>query len=214
MIKAVIFDRDGVLIDSEAVHLTSIKGALAELGVIFDDHDADFIIGRTPLDYKEKFIAKYHVDWDQYITKQKAIFTKLFDPNSLLIKESVALALALKREGLKLGLATSGGKAATQTMLEATGLLQLFEVVVAREDCNERKPSPESYLLTAKKLGVSPDGCIAIEDTSIGLEAAKRAGMKCIALKTSLTGQNFTKADLIISRQDLNFERIKSLIED
>ncbi len=213
MIKAIIFDRDGVLIDSEGLHINSAKAALAELGVTFDENDAKILIGRHPSDYREQFLKKYNVDWDDYAARQKTIYYKLLDPNAILIKESAALARILKKKGFKIGLATSSGRDGTIRILKETGLTKVFDAVIAKEDCNERKPSPESYLLTARKLGVNPKECIAIEDTSLGLEAAKRAGMKCIVIKTSiLSGQTFPKADLVLDRQDLTFEAIKALI--
>jgi len=91
---------------------------------------------------------------------------------------------------------------------------ELFTVMTTAEDTKTRKPDPESYLLTAQKLGVEVSECIAIEDSKIGLDAAKAAGMKCIVIPNKYTkDQDFSQADLIVHSADaLDIDLLKSII--
>jgi len=83
-----------------------------------------------------------------------------------------------------LGLNTSTGRKDTMFVLKKYGLLKYFKAIVCFEDCKARKPSPNSYILTAKKLGAKPSECIAIEDTKHGVQAAESAGITCFLLHT------------------------------
>ena len=89
----------------------------------------------------------------------------------------------------------------------------IFDVIVTFEDCEKRKPHPESYLITAKKLNLNPDDCIVIEDSPVGIESAKKAGMKCIAVLNKYTKkQDLSKADIIIdSPNKLNIKLLNSI---
>ena len=98
---------------------------------------------------------------------------------------------------------TSSDRKSTVHLLDKAGLTTVFDVIVTFEDYGKRKPHPESYVLTAQKLNVNPEDCIAIEDSSVGVEAAKRAGMKCIAIPHGHTQkQDFRQADLVVDSAD------------
>jgi len=102
-----------------------------------------------------------------------------------------------------LALTTSGGPNSTEKILKKTGLDKIFSVVITNADYVKKKPNPEPYLTTAKKLGLEPSECVVIEDTPVGVESAKAAGMKCIALPNEFTKkQDFSKADLIVDSAD------------
>jgi HAD superfamily hydrolase (TIGR01509 family) len=97
-----------------------------------------------------------------------------------------------------LALTTSAGIEGTTLILKKIGIHDMFKVIISKEDCTKLKPDPEPYLKTAEKLGISPSDCIVIEDSDLGVEAAKRANMKCIAIPNKHTyKQNFSAADLV-----------------
>lgn len=119
----------------------------------------------------------------------------------------------MHNQGVPLALTTSSGRTGTSHILKKAGLLNTFDVIVTSEDYTNRKPSPESYLTTAKKLHYNPVNCVAIEDSRVGVEAAKNAGMKCIALPNEYTKhQDFSKADLVVySADNINIELLNNL---
>jgi beta-phosphoglucomutase-like phosphatase (HAD superfamily) len=82
--------------------------------------------------------------------------------------------------------------------MQALALNGIFETVVTGDDVSHSKPHPEIYLTAAQRVGVSPTACIAIEDAPAGVEAAKRAGMRCIAVTNSVAREQLSKADLIV----------------
>jgi len=213
MIEAVIFDRDGVIVDSEKIHVESVKRALEELGFAFEPNDFKIIVGTNPRDYKDALLEKYPVDWETFRKSQREIYSSLFSKKSA-IKEIIALAKELKHKGFKLGVVTSSGRDATISILKMLEITELFDVIVGIEDCKTRKPSPEPYLTAANRLMVRPNKCLVFEDTLVGLKSAKAAGMKCIIVKTNtFLSEDFSTADLVLGLKETNFKRIAKLIE-
>ncbi|MBI4301384.1 MAG: HAD-IA family hydrolase, partial [Chloroflexi bacterium] len=105
---------------------------------------------------------------------------------------------ALKAEGYCLALATSS-TSSVDLVIDGLGLRNIFDVIVSGHDVVRPKPDPEIFVLTAQKLGVSPAECLVLEDSAAGVEAAQKAGMRCIAIPSEATkGQDFSQADLII----------------
>jgi len=207
MLEAVIFDRDGVIIDSEAMNINSSVEALKELGVELTKEDKKLIIGRHPEDYGKDFLKKYDFSFDKFRELQKIKYGKFlkdvpfFEKTILLIKS----IHDNKSYGSKilLGIATSSNTKDTMYVLEKEKLSDFFDAIVCKEDHLERKPHPEVYLTAAKKLGVVTKNCVAIEDTYLGLESAKCAGMKCIVIPNEYTkDQDFSKADLVVNSAD------------
>lgn len=115
------------------------------------------------------------------------------------IAHSKSLLRNLKSKGLKIGAASSGSLEEIKLKLERAKLMGYLEVIVSKQHVARSKPYPDIYLLAAKKLGVKPRECIVFEDTSIGVDAAKRAGMRCFAVPNRYTRkQNFSKADRVL----------------
>ncbi|MFH1510098.1 MAG: HAD family phosphatase, partial [Candidatus Woesearchaeota archaeon] len=113
-----------------------------------------------------------------------------------LTKGARQLIKKLKKNGYKIGLGTSSNKYKVKFVLSKLGMSKTFDTVVTSNDIRKGKPDPEIYLLTAKKLKASE--CIVFEDAPLGVEAAKRAGMKCVALTTTHKRRDLKKADRII----------------
>ncbi len=212
MIEAMIFDRDGVIIDSERVHIESVEQSLKAFKLKFNRKDFEFMMGVRPDDYKEIFLKKYPVDWEKYRALQRTKFYEILSKEHS-IKEVVSLVRELKRRKYKLGMATSSRKEPTTKILKLVGLEKAFDAIVTMEECTKRKPNPEPYLKAAEKLKVEPKKCLVFEDSQIGLESAKAAGMKCIIIKTNDFKQDFSKADMVLEQKEVNFQRIKSFIK-
>ena len=200
--KAVIFDRDGVIIDSESANVISAVTAFKEIGIEIKEEEKEWIVGRHPEDYKEFFLKKYTFSYEEFRKVQRKTYYELLESTSL-FEKTIALIKKLKLMKIPLALTTSSSMKSTLQVLRKAKLENVFDVIVTFEDYEKRKPDPEPYILTAKKLNLKPEDCVVIEDSSIGIESAKKAGMKCIAIPNEYTkNQNFSKADLTIDSAD------------
>lgn len=196
--KAIIFDMDGVIINSEPANIKSVKLAFKKLGIKITKKEIELIIGLNSEDYKNYFLKKYNFNYSEF-NQIKSEFYKKFIKSSKLFKNNISLIRKLKKEKFKIALATSSKKEEAKEILKKAKLSKSFNTITTKEDVKKRKPSPDAYLTTAKKLEVKPKDCIVIEDSSVGVIAAKRAGMKCIALLQSYNKyQDLSKADLQI----------------
>ena len=213
MIKAVIFDRDGVLIDSEFTNVKAAELAFSEFGIALSQQEKDWIVGRHPDDYLIPLLEKYGIENDDKFRKlQSERYFKILDSTPF-FEKAIDLLKELHDKKLVLGLCTSSDKETTFRLLEKKGIRDLFQEVVAKGDCSKRKPNPEPYLITAKKLGVQPDECLVIEDSDIGLKSALNAGMKCVIIFNEYTkNQNFTGAFKVVgSADEIELEEVISL---
>lgn len=196
--KAVIFDRDGVIINTEGIVINSIRKAFAQLGFTVQDEDIQQTIGRSSRVYKDYFLKKWDFSYDEYRDLQKDLFYKNLD-SAPFFDEIITLIKRLYSQKVPLAVTTSAGRDGTILILKKAGVEEMVKVVVSKEDCENLKPHPEPYILTAKKLGVLPEFCVAIEDTALGVESAKNAGIMCIAIPNEHTkDQDFSQADLVL----------------
>lgn len=195
--QAVIFDRDGVILNSEHTNITSAEEAFKQLGIKITEEDKKHIVAKHPDDYNPYFQNKYVFRYKQFRKLQRENYYKLFSQTPV-FEEIVDLIEQLYRESIPLGLTTSSSRRSTNILLNRLDLTNHFKAIVTSDDCKDRKPAPEPYLLTAKKLGVEPEECAVIEDSDIGAASAKAAGMICIALPNKYTkNQDFTSADKV-----------------
>jgi len=212
LMKAVIFDRDGIILDSESVNVESGVQAFKELKIPIKNEEKEWIIGRHPNDYKKLFEKKYKFSYQQFRKIQKATYKKLVKSVSF-FDETISLIKKLKDKGVPLALTTTSSLRGTKEVLKKAGLESIFDIIVTFEDCDKRKPDPLPYLITAEKLGIKAKECVVIEDSVVGVEAAKRAGMKCIVIPNRYTkNQDFSKADLVVnSANKINIGMLKNL---
>ena len=212
MIKAIIFDKDGVLVDSEYANIQSATEAFEQLGIHITDEDKKQIIGKHPDDYIVYFQTKYLFPVEEFKTLRRPIYNRIFE-NAPLFDDAISLVKSIKSSHLFLALTTSGGNKNTNDFLQKIKLDQVFDALVTKEMCSKRKPDPQPYLITAEELHVLPDECVVIEDSWVGLTAAKAAGMKCVVIPNDYTKDNdFSSADLIVkSAKEITVAIIKGL---
>jgi beta-phosphoglucomutase len=196
-VKAIIFDKDGVLLDSEETNVQSAVDAFKSLGIKLTQKDKKVIFGRHPEDYKHYFLIKYKFSYDEFRKKQRENYYNLYDftrPNKLIIN----LIKKLHKNKVRLALTTTSSRDSTLKTIKRLNLEGIFEVIVTFEDVVNRKPSPEPYLKTLEKLNLSPEEAVVVEDSPPGVESAKSAGIKCIAFKTPYVEvKELSKANLI-----------------
>jgi HAD superfamily hydrolase (TIGR01509 family) len=158
--------------------------------------------GRSSRVYTDYFLKKWDFDPEIFRAIHKEYFYNNLDSAPFFV-DTIELVKKIYSQGITLGMATSAGKEGTMFILKKAGIDHMFKVIVTKEDCIKLKPDPEPYLLTANKLGIEPKLCVAIEDTVLGAESAKGAGMKCIIIPNEFTkNQDFSNADFVAKSND------------
>lgn len=199
--RGVIFDMDGVLVDSEPVHFESTVRVMRQFGLPFSDADNRRFIGSTDRVMFTELKRQHGMaeEIDELIARRKAIYLELIQNGALVWRPGIRELIAeLAAEGRLLGLASSGLRRIIEYTLERGGIRGHFRAVVSADDIPAPKPSPEIYLEAAHRIGVEPAVCAAIEDTDVGVRAAKNAGMYVIAFPTATTAaMNFDPADAL-----------------
>lgn len=183
--RALIFDMDGVLIDSEPFWHEAETAAMAEAGLALSPEDCLRTTGLR-VDEAVAYWCERHPFLDP---ARDVLVSSILDRLVELVsrrgtpKPGVEEALAFARSrGLRLALASSSPYRVIHAVLDALRLDSVFEVIHSAEEEARGKPDPAVYLTTARKLGVEPECCVAIEDSPNGLLSAKAAGMKCIVV--------------------------------
>jgi len=183
MIKGVIFDMDGVIIDSHPIHMKTWKKFLASLGKIATDEDLDFVLeGRKKEDMLRHFLGDLTPEQVREYGRQKET---MFREEALELKTIAGLTDFLQElceAGLRSALASSGSRTRVNYILERLALKKYFSVVITGDDVPNGKPDPTIFRKAADGLGYLYSDVLVIEDAVSGVRAAKLAGMKCLAI--------------------------------
>lgn len=202
MIQAVIFDMDGVLIDSEGVYLNYQLAFARTKNPAVTMEQLYPMVGATKKDSWE--VVERAVNngqtWEELRSefRKKDIYEEI-DYRKLYRKEATEVLNTLKNEGYKLALASSTHLELVERVLIENRIRDLFETVISGDQFKKSKPDPEIYLHTANCLGVKPEECLAVEDSTIGITAAHRAGMKIAAMIDERYGFDQSLADYRLS---------------
>ena len=190
MTKAVVFDMDGVLFDTERlcqdswIEVANRRG-LPDMEIIFPK-----CIGRNANDSRQIVLEAYGADFDYEVFRREASdwFWKYLEENGLPVKEGVRELLNwLKEQGWRIGLASSTRRSSVISHLEQAGIKDFFEEIITGDMVEHSKPLPDIYLLACRKLMVDPAETYAIEDSHNGIRTAYRAGMKPIMVPDLLS---------------------------
>jgi beta-phosphoglucomutase family hydrolase len=200
MISAVIFDMDGVIVDSEPFHVQAEREVMERYG--FDISEEELhrrYLGRTSQFMYQDLIDRYKLDvtdWHQLAEEKKDIFLPLLESKAQLIEGVLELIQFLHVGGMKLAIASSSRLHFIEIVMERFGLGGFFDVVVSADHIKHGKPHPEIFLKASDKLGCRPKECLVIEDAASGVAAAKSAGMSCLAfVPPGVLEQDLSKAD-------------------
>lgn len=204
MIKAVVFDMDGVIIDSEPIQSKSWELLLIERGIkpIPSKQGLIHEIGPVGDDSYKAIMERHHIKEDIAIIRKRRreIFVELLKEELIPAPGFLKFIKFLKKEKIKIAVASNRLVDHVYLMLTNLKIKEFFEVIVCPSSDTKPKPAPDIYLKTAKELGISPSKCLALEDSETGIVSAKTAGMKAIAVITKYTRhQNFSKADKIVN---------------
>jgi HAD superfamily hydrolase (TIGR01509 family) len=219
-----IFDVDGVIADTEGVNARASIKVFADLfgveGVVREDFEAG--LGRGAEEYVKAAARIHGLELtDDQVEKatqlRQEYFLKILSEEPLPPFPGVLEVMneAMQRIDFRVAIATSGTLEKSRAVLNAAGIPYQKMVYINGNDVTHKKPNPELFLLAAGRMGIDPSRCVVIEDAPNGIQAAKAAGAKCIAVTNSTSADKLQQADLICdSLNQINIETITRLIHE
>lgn len=212
MFKAVIFDFDGIIADTEGLHYRAISQILDRYGIELtkEDYYRDYL-GYTDRDFFTKFIGMYPealstTTTDALVEDKSVVYLGYIKGRSCIIKSVPGFIKMLAKHSIPIAICSGGRRNEIEQILLKGKLLEFFEVLVSADEVAAGKPDPEGFLLTLKllaenhaALNIEAADCVVIEDSRWGIAAAKGAGMHTIAVTTSYTSEELSAADLVVS---------------
>jgi HAD superfamily hydrolase (TIGR01509 family) len=218
VIRALIFDFDGLILETEGPSYQSWAEVYRSFGLSLPFSTWSTIIGTTQGEFDPQRELQRRVpgevDWEEVESRRQASENALIEAQPILPGVEQYL-LEAKRLGLKLGLASSSSCGWVTGHLTRLGLNDSFDCICASDDVQHVKPNPELYLTVLHRLGMKADEAIALEDSPLGIQAAKRAGLFCVAVPNPLTSQlALSQADYQVgSLAELPLEQLLAIVE-
>ena len=214
----VIFDMDGVLVDSYRAHYQSWKMLAAAHGLSLTEAQFASTFGRPSREIIADRWAAHEFTERQILAmdaEKEATYRKIVSQDLPAMEGIVELLDSLHAAGFALAIGSSGPPGNVELVMEKLGRRELFAATVNGSDVTRGKPDPQVFLIAAERLGLPPENCAVIEDASAGIAAARTAGMTAIGLvSTGRTRDDLAAADLVVDRlAELSPERIRQLIE-
>lgn len=215
---AVIFDMDGVLIDSNPFHLQIWNNFLTRHGVNFDpDRLGAQIFGRRDDHALRLFLGADLTEQDviRYSEELESSFREAFRPHARSLPGAEDLIRECQAAGIPMTVASSAMKKNVDFVVAALGLTDAFPVTLSGDEVSHPKPDPEIYLTAAARLGVVPARTVAFEDSFVGIQAVVSAGMKCVAIASTFSVSDLrggTAAHAVVRGfEELNLEALRKL---
>ena len=205
-VAAVVFDLDGTLIDSESIYRAALVQALGEIGLAADEAFVRGLNGLAGAAVNARILERFGADFPAaafrraYVARRDALVGE-----GIPLKPGAAEALRfVAGRGLRMALATSALRDSAAAHLERLEVLALFDVLVGREDVARPKPYPDVFLMAARRLGVAPEDCLAVEDSHAGVQAALAAGMMTVMVPDVVPPTDEMRARCVAVRASLH----------
>ncbi|MEG2707171.1 MAG: HAD family phosphatase [Erysipelotrichaceae bacterium] len=212
MINTVIFDMDGVLIDSEVIYLNSLKKYLNSINIITEIEELIFVLGMSMKDISRGLIEKFgikDISIEKLISGQNEFFDEEIHSTKLECMEGLIPFLTfLKENKCKTVLASSSDIVWITQVLSELSITQYFDLLIDGKQVKKSKPNPDIFNLAVEKIQCKKNECIVIEDSYNGINAAINAGIFVVGFKGSKIVQNTAKANTEV----FSFESIKSIV--
>ena len=210
MIKGIIFDMDGVIIDSNGVHYERWNTLFQKkFKITLNKEEFASHLGESSKHFSEHFLKYTDSDatYDSLFPDLKDSYQRL--KKKIVLKKGVITTLRALKKDYKIALATGANKKTAIETLTRFDILKYFDFIVGGDEVKNAKPAPEIFLKAADGLGIRNKDCVVVEDSYNGLIAAKKAGMHCIIIKDEFTKhQDHSKADRILE----SMEKLKKTI--
>lgn len=211
MLKAVIFDMDGVLVDSEPIHFEVDKRVLKKCGFIVKNEVLNPYVGVTNPEMWKDLKEKYNLilSVEELLKIQTELKIEVLNEKKIDAIDGIKELLnELKQNKISTAVASSSPRSFIDAILEKIGITKYFNVVLSGEEVQRGKPNPDIFLKTAEMLGFNPKECVVIEDSTNGVKAALSAGMKCIGFINLNSGsQDLSSASTVVdSIRKINYD--------
>lgn len=207
-LKAVIFDMDGLMLDTERIALIGWKHGAKELGIDISDEFMHKAIGMNKQSMRELYYSAYddEIPFETLHERSRGKILDIIDKQGIGLKQGLLPLLDyLDITGIRKAVGTSTSSAGARRNLTKAGILDRFEVLACGDEVENGKPAPDIFLLAAKRLNLRPDECIVLEDSENGVRAAYAAGIRVIVVP------DIKKPSLEVER--LSFAKVASLYE-
>lgn len=200
-IEAVLFDMDGTMINNISYHKKAWDVFIEKYGISLTDKEfKEKTSGKMNKQIMPDILEKKLDDKEikQLVVEKESIYRKLYAPHVEAIEGLLDFIKILKKNNIKIAVTTMAIKENRQFILRELRLIDKFDVIVGEEHFTKGKPDPEIFLTGAERLGVDPRKCVVFEDAPLGIEAARRAGMKAIGVLTSHTRKELKNSNFVI----------------
>jgi len=212
-LKAVLFDLDGTLIDSEWFYFKAWKKVLAEYGFELDsDVWLSSLAGKTDVQAIEVLHTQFgfQTDVEPFFARVKARIAQQYDEEQVpLMPGASELVSFLSKQNITMAVVTSSKREAATYHLERNGLMPYFKLLVTRTEVKHTKPDPEPYNLCVQQLGVEKQDCLVLEDSVTGTSAAKAAGLTCYGVQS----HEIIRQSLLADRLFDNLHQVLEFLE-
>jgi len=210
---AVIFDMDGVLADTGPIHYESWVKMANEIGKTFKKSFFKATFGQQSVPITRQLVGR-NVDQnlvEKWAQLKEQYYREMLKDKIKPLPGVIELIEDLKSINFKLAVGSSGPPENVELLLTSLKIEHFFDTIITAAEVQNGKPSPEVFIIAAQKINVKPQNCLVIEDAPVGIEAAKRANMKCIALTTTHEIVDLRIADMIV--QDLTYVSVNSILD-
>jgi beta-phosphoglucomutase len=200
MMHGVLFDLDGVIVDTLHFHYLAWKHMFEKLGGAVSKHTVLLHEGRSSREILPILMEESHInipaeEQSQFIEEKRSYYRSIAQVKQY--PHAFAVLDTLKKRGFKVALVTACALKNMQYSLDSTQQKH-FDFIITGDEIPRAKPFPDPYLIAAHHLGLEPEQCIVVENAPLGIEAAKNAGMYCVAIRTTLEEEYLASADLIL----------------
>jgi HAD superfamily hydrolase (TIGR01509 family) len=213
---AIIFDMDGVIVDSNPYHRIALRRFCDKHGYhLSEEYLKTKIFGRTNADwlgelFGDKIDEKQILDFEE---EKESLFREIIDPYIKPVTGLINFLQLLQENSIPRAIATSAPRSNVDFVLDRTGIRKFFQIIIDGNMVENSKPHPEIYLNTIDTIAYPPEKCLVIEDSLSGIEAALKAGCKVIGLTTTHTPEELHDAHLVIDDfEQLSLRDLENLI--